>query len=443
MRIESAAATDVGRVRDHNEDAYLVDQELGLFVVCDGMGGHASGEVASALTIRVLQNYLRERVAELTRVDRGEAGAELLGQLLTEAISSASSEVNTMGTTDRSKRGMGTTCSALLIRGAKGAMGHVGDSRLYVTRNGLHQLSDDHTFSQEAARNGLDLSLATKYQNVLTRAVGTQRAVKVDTLGFDVLPGDTYLLCSDGLHKYAPDAKDLSPFLENAVTAEIPQKLVAFANEAGGSDNVTALVVRASRTTVRTARAVQVEADLYALRHIELFAELNMAELVRVYGAFRERRCAPGEEVIHEDEESSTLFVIVSGTMEVQKGHTTLAVLSAGAHFGEMALLNMRRRTATVRAMDECHVLTLDREAFVTLIREDAVLGVRLLWRLAATLSVRLDDVLIVHGSDSDTIRPPASDEAVPVIPAAAPTGFDGHTTQVFGTVPSPYRRGN
>src|SRR4051812_25264756 len=116
MKIEASAATDVGRVRDQNEDAYLVDKELGLFMVCDGMGGHASGEVASATTIRLVQSYLRERDADLKSVDRGDVGAERLGQLLTEAITAASKEVNTIGTSDRTKRGMGTTCCALLIR---------------------------------------------------------------------------------------------------------------------------------------------------------------------------------------------------------------------------------------------------------------------------------------------------------------------------------------
>jgi CRP-like cAMP-binding protein len=191
---------------------------------------------------------------------------------------------------------------------------------------------------------------------------------------------------------------------------------------------VTAVVVRVEPTQQPSARAEQVEADLYALRHIELFADLNMAELVRLYAAFRERRCSRGEEIIHEDEVSSSLFVIVKGSMEVQKGSKTIATLAAGSHFGEMALLNLRPRTATVRAREDCQLLVLDRDAFVTIIREDAVLGVRLLWRLAATLSLRLDDTLLVQGRS-------AADAA------EAKQSAWAAVTQTFGTVPSPYLR--
>jgi serine/threonine protein phosphatase PrpC len=423
MKVHSNAVSDVGRVRDHNEDAFLADEELGLFMVCDGMGGHASGEIAAKMTIRTVQNYLRERSNALRQVDRGEAKPELLAQFLSEAITMASNEVNALGASDRSKRGMGTTCCALLVRGAKGAMGHVGDSRLYVRRDGLHQLSEDHTFVQEALRHGVALAETSKYQNVLTRAVGTQKAVKVDTLAFDVLPGDTYLLCSDGLHKYTPDAMDLSRALERDDLGTIAKGLIDLANERGGSDNVTALVVRVEQTQQPSARAEKVEADLFALRHIELFADLNMAELVRLYAAFHERRASGGEEIIHEDEVSSSLFVIVRGSMDVEKGKKAIATLSAGSHFGEMALLNLRPRTATVRARENCQLLVLDREAFVTIIREDAVLGVRLLWRLAATLSLRLDDTLLVQ------------------VAHATKTNEWAAVTQTFGTVPSPYLR--
>jgi serine/threonine protein phosphatase PrpC len=429
MRLHSNAVTDVGRVRDHNEDAFLVDEDLGLFVVCDGMGGHASGEVAAQLTIRTVQNYLRERSNALRQVDTGDAAPERLAEFLAEAITIASNEVNALGRSDPNKRGMGTTCTVLLVRGGKGAMGHVGDSRLYVHRGALHQLSEDHTFVQEAMRHGLELPETSKYQNVLTRAVGSQRAVKVDTLVFDVLPGDTYLLCSDGLHKHVPDAMDLSRALERDDAGSIATALVALANERGGSDNVTALVVRVAPTRQPSARAEQVEADLYALRHIELFADLDMAELVRLYAAFRERRATRGEAIIHEDEVSSSLFVIVRGSMDVEKGAKPIATLSAGSHFGEMALLNLRPRTATVRAREACQLLVLDRDAFVTIIREDAVLGVRLLWRLAATLSLRLDDTLLLQGrarTDADDANAGSSWAVV---------------TQTFGTVPSPYRR--
>ena len=390
MHIQFAGASDVGQVRGHNEDAWLADEALGLYVVCDGMGGHAAGEVASLKTCEVLQQMVKERQPK----DAAEAS-----DVLRLAVEEANRAIHAMGDEDRSKKGAGTTCTAIVIRGGQAAMAHVGDSRLYLLRNGeLHQLSRDHTFVAEAVRHGIltpEQALESEHGNIVTRAVGPQERVIVDTLIFDVLAGDTLLLCSDGLHSYFPEAPELRDRL-GAELETLADGLVQTANDRGGDDNITALVVAArAEVPERPAdklRTTQVTANFSALRHILLFSELDMAELAHVCSFLESRLVPAGEVVLAQGATTDGLFVLVEGTAVVHRDGKQIAELAAGSHFGDMALLNQRPRSASVVARSDVRLLRLGRDAFCNLVQQNSILGVKFLWRLAQTLSMRLDD---------------------------------------------------
>ena len=391
MRVIAAGKTDVGQVRGHNEDFFLTDEALGLYVVCDGMGGHAAGEVASRTTAETL----RERLAGESATD-----ANGLARALEQAVVEANRRIYALGEEDKQKRGMGTTCTALIVRGGQAAMAHVGDSRLYLARAGeLHQLSSDHTFLADAIRHGIltpEQAKESEHSNIVTRAVGPQARVIVDTLVFDVLPGDRLLLCSDGLHEYFDDAAELHRLLSNGA-ADVAEQLVGMANGRGGHDNITALVLEveaapAPEGVAERERATEVTANLQALRHVHLFTELDMAELTKVCARLDSLLSPPGAVVLEQGEVGEALYVIVDGEAIVERDGAEIARLPAGSHFGDMALLNQRPRTATVRAVGECRMVRLPRDAFYALVQEDTVLGIKFLWRLAQTLSLRLDD---------------------------------------------------
>lgn len=404
MQILVHGVSDVGRVRQLNEDHFLVDQDLGLYIVCDGMGGHAAGDVASKTTADTVRGYLVQRRDLLQAVARGETSADEAAALLRHGIQSASALVHEMGVQDVSRKGMGTTCCALLILGGKAIMGHVGDSRLYLSRAGqVYQLSEDHTFIQEALRRGMltpEQAVNNPHQNLVTRAVGPNPSVLVDTLVFDVLPGDTLLLCSDGLHGYVKEAPELAAALQPESLEAITKHLVATANERGGADNITAVALRATvqapEEKVQSERAHRVTAELQALGHIVLFSELEMKELVKVANAFTHRDIGADEVVVHEGDVSESLFVIVSGKAIVVRGGVEVATLHAGDHFGEMALLSRRPRSATVRSVKPGRLLELSRKAFYEIMQSDSVIAAKFLWRLAQTLSLRLDDVYVL-----------------------------------------------
>jgi serine/threonine protein phosphatase PrpC len=426
MQIHAASATDVGRERTLNEDSFLVDPSLGLYVVCDGMGGHAAGEIASRAAATGVQAYLKEREGVLRAIDRGERPIEDAATMMREAVETVSSAIYQMGMGDRGKKGMGTTCSALLVRGDKGVMAHVGDSRLYLVRQGrLYQLSEDHTFVQEAVRCGMmtpEQAKHSEHGNIVTRAVGPMERVIVDTLVFDVLWDDTLMLCSDGLHGYLGDGEELPGLLAMRELDPIARRLVSLANERGGSDNITTIVLRAgsdgAQSEEDTQRNTMVNQTFDTLQHVDLFVELTMPELVRVANACRSIELGPAEIVINEGEASETLFLLIDGGVEVFRGGHKLAELGPGSHFGEMALLSQRPRSATVRTLAASRLLALDRPQFYGLLQQDPMLAGKFLWKLAQTLSLRLDDFYLFH------------EQAL---------GLPSKSTLRFGLYPSPF----
>src|SRR6185436_11269092 len=246
MELSFWAATDVGRKREINEDNFLVDKKLSLFVVADGMGGHASGEVASKLAVHEFRNAVessRESIDKFAKGDPSVRPQDVL-TVLEEAVQSAGQAVYKKGQVEPEKRGMGTTTSALLIAGDRGFIAHVGDSRIYMLRGGqVVQLTEDHSLVNELIRRGrvtkegFETSPYKAYKNAVTRAVGVYEQVQGDTIDFEILPGDQFLLCSDGLHAYLNDARIIDNLKGDDVKA-LPKKLIDLANAGGGHDNI-------------------------------------------------------------------------------------------------------------------------------------------------------------------------------------------------------------
>jgi hypothetical protein len=230
--------------------------------------------------------------------------------------------------------------------------------------------------------------------------------VVVDTMVIDILPGDSFLLCSDGLHEYFDGGPEIARFLADDDAAAVPQRLVDMANERGGKDNVTALVIKAQDDDEHVlARTSRVHSNFNTLRFIGLFQELSDQELLRVLAAFREAQFDAGQLVIREGDTSENLFVIVDGECEIYRHEESITVLQAGSHFGEMALLNRRPRAATVMARTDVRLLALARVDFNRLIVQDPALATKLLWKLAQALSLRLDDLYLLHDADAEAGR--------------------------------------
>ena len=248
MSRHGVGMTDIGRRRMSNEDAYLLDNALGLYVVADGMGGHAAGEVASQEAVETVMGMVRRGHDAVTRFEKEgptEANVRAVQRLLESAVQAATYMVFAIAENDPDQKGMGTTVSAMLVMEEYAVVAQVGDSRIYLVREGgVYQLTEDHTLVAWQVKQGI-ISEAeaalSPHKNVITRAVGSRDYVQVDTQCIEVGPGDRFLLCSDGLHGYVQD-EEIPPILvlEPEVAAA---RLIDIANARGGRDNITAIVV--------------------------------------------------------------------------------------------------------------------------------------------------------------------------------------------------------
>ena len=250
--IVGAAVTHVGNVREHNEDAHFFNADQGLFVVCDGMGGHAAGEVASAIAIRTIRERWAD--AETTEIAdvwlaRGTAIAkkQLLGSLR-DGVIAAHNAILAEAERDPTKGGMGTTVVAAMIVGAEVIFAHAGDSRGYMVRDSIAmQLTEDHTLLQRLLAAGIDVDVSGdggRFRSMLTNALGIGNELRVSTFVVPLADGDRFMLCSDGISEYVTEAEVGEVLTKQPSPARAAQKLVDLALERGGADNATAVVIK-------------------------------------------------------------------------------------------------------------------------------------------------------------------------------------------------------
>jgi serine/threonine protein phosphatase PrpC len=255
VQLSVAAGTDVGRIRAGNEDSLYADadQERGLFIVADGMGGHAAGEIASQMAVEIVARDLAP-VRDL-------AGPEPL-IAMADALRSANRAIFERTIVEADKQGMGTTASCLFMGAGRYIIGHIGDSRIYLLRDGVfRQVTKDHSYVQEQVDAGFltpEQARYHPYSNVITRCVGANAAVEADVLQGELQAGDIYLAASDGLTGMVEDPQ-LKKIMESKPTpGAMVNAMITEANKRGGLDNITAIVVQV--TSLRVGNTAEVMA---------------------------------------------------------------------------------------------------------------------------------------------------------------------------------------
>ncbi len=397
MQVRFWAATHQGRTREQNEDNFLVDKKLNLFIVADGMGGHAAGEVASSTAVREVRRVLADHRAVVEDFGENESaeGRQALLKLISDAIRHACARIFELGQASAERRGMGTTLCLLMVVGRRGFLGHVGDSRIYMLRAGkVEQLTEDHSLVNEMIRRGRlrpgDV-FDSPYKNALTRAVGVYETVEVDTFDFDILPGDNFLLCSDGLSCYLDD-EVTRRYLSLESVKDIPDRFIDFANESGGKDNITSVVVRvvSDEDEQGNDRLMEVRLRLDTLRAIPMFKYLSYKGLVKVMNITEPQKFSAGAAIFDEGSRGEELYLLLEGHVAIEKGGKTLAELGPGSHFGEMAMVDKSPRSATARALDDVRLLVIQRQQFYDIMRRDPSMAVKLMWSFIQALNTRL-----------------------------------------------------
>lgn len=395
MQIKAYGQTDIGQKRERNEDAYLIDASNNLFIVCDGMGGHAAGDIASQTTAELVHTYLRDNSSTLQQAKAEPGGYFKLVELAEKAAIHASQRLYEMASSQTDLSGMGTTLTMLLVVDNKAVMSHIGDSRLYLLRDRqLHQLSTDHTLAHDFYQRGeftQEQYEASPFNHILTRTVGSVEAAESEMLLFDVLPNDTFLLCSDGLTKHVKDLSELTHYLSQKDVSSVPDELVALANSRGGRDNITAVVARIVADSSNDDDEIRVKAD--ALQSTFLCEDISYRRLIRLVEMSETRTYEPGQCVLQPNDPCDGLYLVVSGQLTVSKDGQERGRLTKGNMFCETALVRMRKARLAVHTIQETTLLLIPRANFQRLTWRFPKFGRVLNARLLEHFGKLLDEV--------------------------------------------------
>lgn len=250
MKFKVAGKTDVGKKRGTNEDSYGIDKKLGLFVVADGMGGHAAGEIASKMAIDVIMDYIKRTVSSNEPYLTGfNSRYSRTGNRLSSAVILANQLISDTATNRQDWQGMGTTLVAAWLPDPNSpllSIAHVGDSRAYLLRHGdLRQLTTDHSLVEEQIKLGLisrEEAYTSSIRNMITRALGFRERVNIDIIETEIESGDKLLLCSDGLNGMLSDKQILNVLQLTGSIDKACEQLIKSANEKGGKDNITVII---------------------------------------------------------------------------------------------------------------------------------------------------------------------------------------------------------
>lgn len=262
MLLTALGQTDVGRKRSANEDSFLVNEELRLFVVADGMGGHAGGGTASKIAVQTIEKTILEAKGNGSSLFGRKEPLEQseLPDQFREAVEAACYSIFHTARREPHLAGMGTTVTALLFDESErdgsidAYLAHVGDSRIYLVRGDVvQQISEDHSLVNEQIKAGVitaEEARHSRFKNIITRSVGFEEDVLVDVMGLWAEPGDIFVLCSDGLSNFVQEGEifDLVRTHRTDLLEELPKVLVQLANDRGGDDNITVVVVRVDET---------------------------------------------------------------------------------------------------------------------------------------------------------------------------------------------------
>jgi serine/threonine protein phosphatase PrpC len=398
LTVQAYGHSDVGRKRKVNEDSFAIDEARGIYIVADGMGGHGNGATASQTAVSVAREQLNANIVKFDqyRDDPSEPNRVAATAAVEQAIQAACERIFRIGQQDSAKRGMGTTIDVVVRVGDRAILGHVGDGRVYLVRNGQgYRLTKDHTIVAQQVEAGI-LTPAEAEQStlrgVLTRAVGTHASVQVDTLVLDLAAGDLLLMCSDGVTRYLRD-EEVGTRLREA-SAGTARQIIDWANTSGGEDNSSVIVVGCRPLEVAAAAPApdqrKVSSRIDAVRGLPLFQHLSYKEQVAILSIAHSRIYDPGAEIVKQGDPGQEMFIIVDGEVVVERDGVTIAELGAGGHFGEMSIVDDAPRSASVRAKKRTDVLTIGQSEIGGLMRLDSVLAVKILWTLVQALSGRL-----------------------------------------------------
>lgn len=410
--IVGAAETNVGKVREHNEDSHFIDPDAGIFIVCDGMGGHAAGEVASALAVQTLRTRWAsgdmQKAADVWLAQGTPEAHKQLLHTIQRGVIDAHDAIIGEAARDRSKAGMGTTLVGAILVGGDIVFAHCGDSRAYLVRDGIAmQLTEDHTLLARLLAAGVDVDVdgdGLRFKSMLTNALGIGQECKVSTFVVPVADGDRFLLCSDGITEYVQEYEIGEVLSTSPSPARATQRLIDLALTRGGGDNATALVVRVLEAGETARPSELLRREEQAIYACPLWAQVNPQQRLRALRIALPRDHALGDKLPAQTLGDRVAWIVVEGELE-QDGY----LRGPGSLLYPEALLADRPlpdKNGLAIAQSDVRALALRADDFRELCDDDPELGEALLGALASEIALRRPHRrtgrIVVQGDDPE-----------------------------------------
>ncbi|MCA9619384.1 MAG: protein phosphatase 2C domain-containing protein [Myxococcales bacterium] len=391
MQWRGVGQTHSGRQRDLNDDAHHCDDGRGLYVVADGLGDEKDSRLAATAAIQAAVTSVG---AALDAID-GEADRAGLVEVVRQAVLDAARDVYWLGHSGEERAGFGSSLTLVLVRDGFAVVAHVGDCRVYLVREGsASQVTIDHRLANELDE-GEESAFEAPSQRALIRMVGNQPTVTVDAFSVDLLAHDRLLLCSDGMARHIESEQWLAFQLKGDALDALAEELIVHANDKGGEDNATVVLVALDPSPGELERerrrSTAVSGRLNALARVFLFQSLPVGLLSRVLTHCEVRKLAAGDVLIEEGAPCDQLVVVVKGALDVRRGDEVCGTIEAGGHTGAPTLLRPREARSTLQAVEKTTVIALHQLGFWTLVKARPRLGINLLERLVVELGRELD----------------------------------------------------
>lgn len=397
----AAAATDVGRVRAHNEDSHLIDTDAQIFLVADGMGGHAAGEVASAVAVkRVHEAWTAINMRRHIEAYAGHGDADArrtLFQSVRQGVMNAHVDIVEQATLDDEKRGMGTTLTGFLMAGGDAVFAHAGDSRAYLVRDQIPiLLSEDHTVLARLRAAGMEAPEAdpnadaqtraksSKWRGVLTNALGIGDMTRVATFAVPMYSGDRFVLTSDGVTEYLSEVELGKIVSEAASPALAARALVDTAVDRGGADNATAVVVKVLEAGLTRVPPEQRDRDAAAIEQCPLFEQLTSQERLRALRITTPREIKAGRDLAPIALGDSVAYLVLEGEVSLPRG---LVAGPSGLVYADALVGPGQMPTDFAIVEKHARLLVIRRNDFHELSEEEPDLGVKLYAALARLMA--------------------------------------------------------
>ncbi len=412
MKFVCSVVSEIGQVRTKNEDSFLADIAKNLFIVADGMGGEAEGEVASKMAVEEILSYISENysIVDFYRMTGSTENRKKLQNMLVAAVLKANSKIYKYSSKYKGNKRVGSTVTLFMGVGNSGFMVHAGDSRFYLIREGeVAKLSTDHNIQSEYlakyARSADEID--EKYLGMLTKALGITEFIDPESITFDLMAGDRICLCSDGVHKYLDllPREDMVALFSSDVAFDkekeennlrgVADNLRTIAEEFGADDNYTAIMISAfdnEESTLEGSKELQIK--LAVMRNSDIFSQLTYPELLKIMEIGRIKTANKYDIITskNENDDSSELMIIIDGKVSILEKSIIRATLGPGKYLGEISVIEGTKLQSKIFVDEATTIFSITREELHSMMKKEPKIAAKILWEISASLAKRLKD---------------------------------------------------